>query len=414
MQAILAVTLPFFAIVAGGFLAAQRGWLPANAIPGLNAFVLFFALPCMLFRFGRSTPILQLLNPAVLGVYVLAALLIVTFTVRATLSARLQLKDAAFGALVAAFPNTGFMGVPLLVALFGPAAAGPVICTVLADMMITSSLCLGLAQAHDASGQGLRAAAARALRGALSNPLPWAIVAGALAGVTGLVLPGPIDTVVRMLGDAASPVALFTIGAVLWRANHHARLAALPPGASIAGSASSPRPLPPASGSAPASVHSGFSATTVAPPRATPLALYLPVALIKLLLHPLLVGLLGMGAQRLGAPLSAFQLTVLTLAAALPSASNVSLLAERYGADNGRIARIILASTVLAFGSFTGLAWLLQRQCVGACSAIRLPSLSITIARQPCGPIWWGACSTLPPWAETASNAAANRPSALM
>lgn len=40
--------------------------------------------------------------------------------------------------------------------------------------------------------------------------------------------------------------------------------------------------------------------------------------------------------------------------AALPSASNVSLLAERFGADNGRIARIILVSTALAFLSFSG------------------------------------------------------------
>jgi malonate transporter and related proteins len=83
----------------------------------------------------------------------------------------------------------------------------------------------------------------------------------------------------------------------------------------------------------------------------------LPVALVKLLLHPLLVFALGSAAVALGAPLSQFQLTVLTLAAALPSASNVSLLAERYGADNGRIARIIMASTVLAFGSFSLLAW---------------------------------------------------------
>jgi predicted permease len=50
---------------------------------------------------------------------------------------------------------------------------------------------------------------------------------------------------------------------------------------------------------------------------------------------------------------------VLVLAAALPSASNVSLLAERYGADNGRVARIIMASTLLAFGTFTLLAWAL-------------------------------------------------------
>jgi predicted permease len=49
---------------------------------------------------------------------------------------------------------------------------------------------------------------------------------------------------------------------------------------------------------------------------------------------------------------------VLVLVAALPSASNVSLLAERYGADNGRVARIIMSSTVLAFVSFSAIAWL--------------------------------------------------------
>jgi hypothetical protein len=36
----------------------------------------------------------------------------------------------------------------------------------------------------------------------------------------------------------------------------------------------------------------------------------------------------------------------------------VSLLAERYGADNGRITRIIISSTVIAFVTFTLLAWL--------------------------------------------------------
>jgi predicted permease len=288
--------------------------LPEAAIPGLNAFVLYFALPCLLLRFGMNTPVLQLLNPVVLGVYIASALLIVFFTVAMTLSAQVHLKDAAFGALVAAFPNTGFMGVPLLVALLGPSAAGPVICTVLADLFVTSSLCIALAQLHGLSGHDMGAAAARALRGALSNPLPWAIALGALSSLTGLKPFGPVDVIIRMLADAATPVALFTIGAVLWRAGQHAHTR-------------------------------------------TPPSRYLPVALIKLFIHPLLVGLLGAAAHALGAPLSSFELMVLTLAAALPSASNVSLLAERYGADNGRIARIILASTSLAFVSFSALAW---------------------------------------------------------
>ena len=313
MQAIFAVTVPFFALVLAGYLAARRHVLPESAIPGLNAFVLYFALPCLLFRFGASTPLLALLNPVVLGVYLLAALLIVFFTIATTLGERVHLKDAAFGALVAAFPNTGFMGVPLLVALLGPAAAGPVISSMLADLFITSSLCIALAQAHDASGHGSRTAVLRALRGTLSNPLPWSIALGALFAANGLQLSGPLAVVVRMLADAATPVALFTIGAVLWRASQHSH--------------SRTRP-----------------------------ADYVPVAMIKLFLHPLLVLLLASSARALGLPLTMFEVMVLTLAAALPSASNVSLLAERYGADNGRVARIIMTSTVLSFATFSGLA----------------------------------------------------------
>ena len=56
----------------------------------------------------------------------------------------------------------------------------------------------------------------------------------------------------------------------------------------------------------------------------------------------------------LGLPLDRYALTVVVLVAALPSASNVALLAERFNADNGRIARIILLSTVLAFFTFSG------------------------------------------------------------
>ena len=70
--------------------------------------------------------------------------------------------------------------------------------------------------------------------------------------------------------------------------------------------------------------------------------------------HPLLVWGAGMGAMALGLPITPFALSAMVLAAALPSASNVSLLAERLGADNGRIARIILVSTAAAFLTFSG------------------------------------------------------------
>ncbi|WP_234267562.1 AEC family transporter [Hydrogenophaga sp. NFH-34] len=319
MLPILLVTFPFFALVLAGFLAARRRLLPLEAIPGLNAFVLFFALPCMLYRFGSTTPITQLLDLSVVGVYLLCALVMVALAIVLTKNARIRWNDAAFGALVAAFPNSGFMGVPLLVALLGQAAAGPVIVLILVDMVVTSSLCLALSRLDEGEGHGGQAmvvAARKALRGVATNPMPWAIGLGALASALQWQLPGPVEKTVWLLADAASPVALFTIGAVLARSQIQAN-----------------HPMP--------------------------VSDYLPVALMKLVLHPLLVLGVGSAAIALGVPLDRFALTVMVLTAALPSASNVSLLAERMGADNGRIARIILVSTAAAFLSFSAaVAWL--------------------------------------------------------
>ena len=69
MLQILLVTFPFFALVLAGYVAGRRGWLPLEAIPGLNGFVLFFALPCLLYRFGASMPVTELLDASVFFTY---------------------------------------------------------------------------------------------------------------------------------------------------------------------------------------------------------------------------------------------------------------------------------------------------------------------------------------------------------
>ncbi len=323
MLQVLLVTFPFFALVLAGYVAARRRMLPLDAIPGLNGFVLFFALPCLLFRFGSSLPITKLLDASAFLTYMVCALVLVGFVVAVSLNRRIGWNDAAFGALVAAFPNTGFMGVPLLVALLGPAAAGPAILTILVDILITTSLCTALSRLDGADEHGVARAARNALRGVLVNPMPWAIVLGALASAVELQLPAPVLQTLGLLADAASPVALFTIGAVLARSQMQRPGAALPP---------------------------------------LPLRDYLPIAVIKLLVHPMLVLLVGVAAIQLGVPLERFTLTVMVLVAALPSASNVSLLAEKYGANNGRIARIILVSTAAAFVTFSAAVSLLVDQ----------------------------------------------------
>jgi len=321
MLDVLRVTFPFFALVLCGYWAARRQMLPFEAIPGLNGFVLFFALPCMLFQFGAKTPIAQLLDASAFFMYLFCALVMVAFVVAITLNKRFGWNDAAFGALVGAFPNTGFMGVPLLVALLGTAAAGPAIVTIVIDMVITTSLCIALSRLDGAGQQGAGQAAKNALLGVVKNPLPWAILLGTLFSAFQIELPGPVEKTVALLGDAASPVALFTIGAVLARSQKIAH-------------------------------HEQHGPLTWKD--------YVPVALIKLFLHPVLVLVVGLAAISMGVPIDAFALKVMVLVAALPSASNVAMLSERFGADNGRIARIILVSTAAAFLTFSGAVALLQ------------------------------------------------------
>ena len=312
---IFGVTFPFFGLVLCGFVAARQGWIATEAIPGLNRFVLYFALPCLLYRFAAQTPIGQLLSPGVAALYLAAGTVMLALAVAAARRRGLSWNDAAFGALVAAFPNSGFMGVPLLIALLGPTAAAPAIVTLSLDMVLTSSFCIALSRLGAHGGQAPMKAAGLALRGMASNPLPWAILLGAASSASGVVLPGPAMRVVALLADCASPVALFALGCLLLRTwRHYADTA-----------------------------HSNASAVGDV----------MEVAALKLLIHPLLMWTLAAAARALGMPLDPFSAMVLVLMAALPSASNVPLLAERFGADAGRIAMIVFVTTVGAFVSFS-------------------------------------------------------------
>lgn len=313
MLSILTVTSPFFLLILTGYVAIRTTLLPLSAITGLNTFVLYFALPCMLFRYGSNTPVEQLLNLPLAAVYLLCSLLLVAIAIMISRRQQLDWNNTALGALVATFPNTGYMGAPLLLTLIGASAAGPVIVTIFIDIVIISSLCVGLSRITPDNGQAFIASIRQSFRGMVSNPMPWAICLGVLASGFNAKLPAIFESTVGLLGNAASPTALFTIGAVLARS----------------------------------AMHSTIDRQT--PPIET--AIYSIVA-IKLLAHPAIIALGFAIANELGAGIDPATITIVVLLGALPSASNVTLLAERFGADAGRIAKIVLITTTLAFFSF--------------------------------------------------------------
>ncbi len=315
MLSVLNVTAPFFALIACGYLAARLKLLPDNAVPALNTFVLYFALPCMMLRFTLATPIEQLFNAPVFGAYATTGLLMLAlFSVTYRFATGHKWHEGAYAALAASWANWGYMGLALIPALFGASALPVMIGAGMADLLIVVSAGLALAGMGGTGGAGNStsgvANAAAVLRGALTrvvkNPLIWGVLAGAAGSALSIELPVAIDTFVRLLGTAAGPVALFAIGVSLYR-----------PGAKI--------------------LRGDVMLITGA----------------KLLLHPYLaamVALYGFGIARADAH-------VLILFAALPVAGTVFLFAERAGADAEAISGSILVSTALAFFSFSALCW---------------------------------------------------------
>lgn len=315
MLAILSVTFPFFALVLIGFLAARTRILPLESVPGLNTFVLYFALTALLFKFGASTPVTELLDPVILSVWLVAGLIVMGLAALTARRRGVSWLDSSFGALIAVLPNSGFMGLPLLIALMGGVAAGPIMSSLLIDIIIIQSLAVMFIHRGEKESQGLWHEIVASGKRMAKNPLPWSIVAGIIWGAAGLPLPGPVDSTITILSQAATPAALFTIGAVLAREQM------------------APKP----------DAAKGLRSWGDVP----------WLAALKLIAHPLLMWAIGMAAIAAGLPLDHTALMVLVLTAALPSAANASVLAERFGADNGRIARVILVSTVASFVTFT-------------------------------------------------------------
>jgi malonate transporter and related proteins len=346
MTDLLLLFVPFFALVLMGWGAARSGLLPLDGIPAMNSFVLFFGLPAMIFRLGASGALHQSGLGGLLLAYGLAGAVVMGLGLAWGVKQGLRRRDSGLAALVTAFPNTGFLGLPLLTGLLGAGAAGPVVATLIVDVLVLSSVCLAWAHSHPAAespggdqNDDPWHAAMASLRGALRNPLLWSLGVGMAFGEWGWQLPKAADDTLRLLGLSATPAALFTLGAILARAQRRvAHPAHAEGGGGFGGGGGALAPSPRAQEAL----------------RVGALPVWVP-AVCKLALHPVLVWGCGSALVGMGVEVPRAGLITLTMAAALPSASNVSMLAEREGANTTLVARIILWSTGAAL--FTLALW---------------------------------------------------------
>lgn len=285
-------TLPFFAIIGLGYWAGRTRFFSEEATAYLTKFVFFFALSAMLFRFSANLSLAEVFDKRLVAGYLWGTAFVYGIATMVGFLRGLNIEETAVEAQCAAIGNVGFLGLPMLVMIFGEAAIGPVMLVLAVDLIVFSSLIVILITG--AREGRMRWSVLRALGlGLLKNPMIVAIVLGLTWSALQIPIPRPMNDFLTILGAAATPGALFAIGASL----------------------------------------ASKSAERVQ------VAAWLSFA--KLVIHPALVAI---GVIWLF-PIDPFNAAVVVAAAALPVAGNVYILAQHYGVAPQRASAAILLST---------------------------------------------------------------------
>jgi hypothetical protein len=298
MGPLIEIVLPAFGLVLAGFVLCRPPLFGPGAAEALGTFNFTVALPCLLFRSMARQGLPGPAELAILGAYY-SALLLGCALVFAT--ARALFREDTAGATVltlgAGFSNTVLVGVPLVLAAFGPEGLQQLLLIITFHALVLLGGGTVLVEAGRARGLGLGPLAGRTALALLKNPIVTAIAAGLVFAATGLALPKPVDRLLELAGSSAVPCSLFALGA---------SLVGLQVGHAL-----------------------GRTGLMVA---------------AKLLLMPLLVWLSG----RFVFDLPSLQLGVAVTCASLPAGFNVFLLAQRYGLHTAPVAGAIVLSTALS------------------------------------------------------------------
>lgn len=212
MELIFSAIIPIFMIIILGGIAERMKLLGNNSVVVLNRFVFHFAFPPLLFIILAEEPLANILNWPYIGALfggMLGTFLLMLLYSRYVMGGTLSI--ASIRAQAAAFPNTGYIGLPLALAMLGEKALLPMGIAVILSMLILSmSIILIKVEKH--RGTGFWRILREVLYMLVTNPVIIAPVLGMLFSATGWSLPIFIARFCHQLGAAAAPCALFAIG----------------------------------------------------------------------------------------------------------------------------------------------------------------------------------------------------------
>jgi len=306
MLAILFKIMPFFALIALGYWAGRTRFFTQEATAYLTKFVFYFALSAMIFRFAANLELAEVWDINLVLAYLSGTVVVYLIATAVGVIRRLDMPTTAVESQCAVIGNAGFLGLPMLALLFGPQAIGPVMLVLATDLILFSSLIvilISIGQDGRMSGAVLRTIPL----GLAKNPMIVAMSLGLLWSGFNIPIPEPMNDFLAILGGAATPGALFAIGASL------------------------------------------------ASKSAERLTVAAWLSFCKLVLHPAAVSISALMIFKV----DPFGAAMIIACAAMPMAGNIYMLAQHYGVAPQRVSAGILVSTALSIFSLTAvIAWI--------------------------------------------------------
>lgn len=219
MDLVVSIILPVFAIVALGYGAVKLGIFPEAAIGGLAKFVFTFAMPILLFEKLSTLSFPETISWSLLGGYysMIGLQWVIALGIGKYVFARPAAANAILG-MGSAFGNLAALGLPLVIRAYGEAGVLPLMMILglhATFQFVLISLLLERARS-DVKGIEL---VIRSLKGSLGNPIVIGLICGAIVNFADIPIPDFLSAMMAMIGEAAVPSAVFTMGAALAKYN---------------------------------------------------------------------------------------------------------------------------------------------------------------------------------------------------
>ena len=214
MIEIIGITSSFFAIIALGAFTKYVGLFDEKSSQILSHFAFYIALPPMIITSILANPIKGFINFDYIVRFEIATLIIFIFSyIVAKFIFKLKGNENSVFALNATYSNYGYIGIPLVILLFGQKAIIPASLILVFDIAFV--LVLAAIFSNNFKNTSAFSNLIIALKSISKNPVIISCLIGLLLSIFEFNLGKIPESILNILSGAAVPTALLAIGIII-------------------------------------------------------------------------------------------------------------------------------------------------------------------------------------------------------